>query len=828
MQPATRMLAITGAVLLLAVIGMAVLAGVVAAHPPDTASGPPYLRPSAQHWLGTDDLGRDLWSQLVFGARVSLAVGLVAAVAATVIGLTAALLAGWYQGWVDVIIMRVVDVTLSLPFLVLVLVLAAYFGRGLGVLIVLIAAVLWARPARLLRAQVLKLTEVGHVVAAKAMGVGTARILARHLLPRLVPLLLSQFVRAAVIAVVVQSGVAFLGLGDPARPSWGTTLYFANNGNAILTDAWLWWVVPPGAALAVLTVGLAFVGYALEEWAEPQLVSHGWRRPTTRILSAIEPAPAPEGTAFDIRNLSVAYDDKLAVDEVSLTVRSGRILGLVGGSGCGKSTMANAVLGLLPHPGRVVDGAVMLGSIDLRRLGRSGLTRVRGRQVALIPQAAMSSLNPIMTVLAQVTESARLGPARGAAAEPAALARAMLTRVGIRPDRHDAFPHQLSGGQRQRVAIAMAVVNHPRVLIADEPTTGLDVITQRDLMTLLVSLTEELNVDTWLISHDLPLVASYCHDVAVMDAGRVVERGPVDAVLTEPKAEPTRELVVAFPRLGDRFDLPDSTESDDGPGLPLAALALDEVSVRYRNRVGAEPVVALDTVSLTVSRGERVALVGRSGAGKSTVAKLVTGLVSPAEGAVEVLGVDVNSASHGEMRKLRRRVQTVFQDPYDSLHPGMTVADIVAEPLVVAGVDRPARTAAVSQALASLGLEPAADFGRRHVGSLSGGQRQRVALARTLVARPELIVADEPTSMLDATLRLTVARQLLAVQSDVGATLLFITHDLALAAMVADRIVVLADGAVVEDGPVEQILANPDHQETARLLEAVNELSRRA
>ena len=832
LAPATRMLAVVGAVLLVVVIGMALFADLVAAHPPDRASGAPYDAPSADHWLGTDDLGRDLWAQLVFGARVSLAVGLVAAVAATVIGVTAALVAGWYQGWVDVVIMRAVDVTLSLPFLVLVLVLAAYFGRGLLVLILLITAVLWARPARLLRSQVLKLRSVGHIVAARAMGVGTPRILFRHVLPRLVPLLLSQFVRAAVVAVVVQSGVAFLGLGDPARPSWGTTLYFANNGNAILTDAWLWWVVPPGVALAVLTVGLAFVGYALEEWAEPRLVSHGWRRPVARRLSDDAPPPAPDELVLDIRDLTVTYGGTqaeptdaavgAAVDAVSLAVSRGRMLGLVGGSGCGKSTLANAVLGLLPHPGRVVDGVVMLGEQDLRRLGRQGLEQLRGRRIAVVPQAAMSSLNPTKTALEQVAESARLsGRPPADAAEAAA---AMLSRVGIEPTRQTSFPHELSGGQRQRVVVAMAVVNEPDLMIADEPTTGLDVVTQRDLVALLQSLRADLGLDIVLISHDLPLVSSCCDDVAVMERGRVVERGPVAAVIDEPVAAATQELVAAFPRLGDRFE---GGEESGKVAAREPILRLRNVSVVYQARRGDEPVTALDGVDLTIREGERVAVVGRSGAGKSTLARLATGLVEPSSGTAEVLGAEIGSLSRTGLRALRRRIQTVFQDPYDSLHPGMSVERIVAEPLVVAGVDRTRHRELVAAALESLDLAPAVEFLGRFTGSLSGGQRQRVALARTLVAEPELILADEPTSMLDATLRKTVARQLLTVQADLGASLLFITHDLALAGMVADRIVVLSGGRVVEDGPSHRVLAEPQHEETQELLAAVAALDRR-
>lgn len=542
LRPSTRALAAAGAVMLVLVVGAAVFADLLAAHPPDRASGTPYERPSADHPLGTDDLGRDLWAQLVFGARVSLLVGLVAATAATAVGTAAALVAGWRGGWVDAVIMRAVDLALSLPFLVLVLVLAAYFGRGLEVLIVLIAGVLWSRPARLLRGQVLKVRELGHVVAAEAMGAGPLRILVVHILRRLVPLLSSQFVRAAAVAVIVQSGVAFLGLGDPGRVSWGSTLYFANNGSAILTDAWLWWVVPPGAALTVLIVGLAFVGFAAEEVADPQLVSHGWQRPVRRRLPEEPPEPCPPEVALDIRGLSVDFDGAAAVREADLRIGRGRLLGLVGESGSGKSTLGLAVIGLVPRPGRIRCRALMLGETDLRRLGRLGLQRVRGREVAVVPQAAMSALDPTMTVLSQVAEAAALG----SAPDPSEAAADMLTRVGLGGDRHRAFPHELSGGQRQRAVIAMAVVNRPGLLIADEPTTGLDVVTQQSVLDLLDDLRADLGLDVWLISHDLPLVASRSDDLAVISAGQIVERGPTATVLSRPRHPHTKELLAAF------------------------------------------------------------------------------------------------------------------------------------------------------------------------------------------------------------------------------------------------------------------------------------------
>ena len=542
----TRALAAIGVVMLVIVIGGAVFAGQLAQHPPDKTTGGQFEAPSAEHWLGTDDLGRDLFAQLVHGARVSVSVGLVAATLAMLIGTTVALIAGWRGGATDAVLMRLVDLVLSLPFLVLVLVLAAFFGRGVVVTIALIAGVLWARPARLLRSQVLKIREQGHVVAADTMGASTARILGRHVLPRLIPLFTSQFVRAATVAVVVQAGVAFLGLGDPGRVSWGSMLFLANNASAILTDAWKWWILPPGLALSALIVGLAFVGFALEERAEPKLASHGWRPVVRRRLDPEIPPPSPSDVALDIRDLSVRYGDAAAVTDVSVQIKRGRVLGVAGESGSGKSTLALAALGLLPAAGEITAGNVMLGETDLRRLGRAGLTRIRGRSIGFIPQAAMSLLDPTLTIHQQVRASAGLTMPDAAAKVRAA---ELLERVGIDRNRHRAYPHELSGGMRQRVVIAIALANTPAVVIADEPTTGLDVVTQADILDLLDEMRADLNMDLMLVSHDLRLVGARTDDLAVMYAGRVVEYGPSTEVLASPSHPYTAALLEALPDL---------------------------------------------------------------------------------------------------------------------------------------------------------------------------------------------------------------------------------------------------------------------------------------
>lgn len=579
---AGRAMGILGAVLLGASVLVAIAAPVIARHSPTDLSGTPFARPSWAHPLGTNDVGQDLFAQLVFGARLSLVIALGAAAIALFVGLLVAVLAGYYRGAVDTVLMRVVDLMLGFPFLVLVIVLAAFFGRGLGTTIVVIATVLWARPARILRAQVLKLRELDHVIAARAMGASDRWVIVRHIVPRIAPLGAAQFVRAANVAVMLEASLAFLGLGDPNRISWGTMLYFANARSAFLTDAWRWWILPPGLALTVVILGLAFLGYAVEEWADPRLRRPA-PRPVRRRAFPAGPVTAGAGPALRVSGLVVEYrlpgSIVRAVDGVDLTVRRGSLVGLVGESGSGKTTLALTVAGVLRPPGRVMSGAMSLAGHDLGRPARPVVAPFRGRTVALVPQGAMNALNPAYRVLSQVAEAALL---TRDATEATARARDLLDRVGLPASRHRAFPHELSGGMRQRALIAMALVNDPVLLVADEPASGLDVVTRAQVLKLLLQLRDELGIAILLVSHDLPTVSRLADDLAVMYGGRIVEKGPAARVSASPEHPYTKALFGAFPSLrGDRQPLaalpgevPDLTRASAGcrfrPRCPCA------------------------------------------------------------------------------------------------------------------------------------------------------------------------------------------------------------------------------------------------------------------
>ncbi|CAA9274481.1 MAG: Oligopeptide transport ATP-binding protein OppD [uncultured Acidimicrobiales bacterium] len=538
-----RTLGRLGLVLLALSASAAMFAPLVARHSPTRPSGLPLRRPGLGHPLGTDDLGVDIFAQLVYGARISLAIGVGAAALALAIGLLVAVVAGWKRGWAEAVLMRLTDVTLAFPFLPLVLVLAAFLGRGLVTTAVVIAAVSWARPARVLWAQVLKLREFQHVQAARAMGGSGTRIVSRHILTRLTPLASAQFVRVANAAVISEAALAFLGLGDPNQASWGIMLSNASSNNALLTGAWKWWMLPPGFALTVVVLGFAFTGYACEEWADPRLASTSGR---LRFLSGPRrrpPTVAPVAPAGDpileVRDLVVSYrrGTPPAVKGVSFEVPRGRITALVGESGSGKSTIVMGLLGLLPGDPVVQGEATFEGR---KLLSAAAAARVRGRRIGLVTQAAMNALNPAYTIHAQIAEAAELtmppDRARRRATE-------LLGDVGLPASAHQAYPHELSGGMRQRVIIAMALANSPDLLIADEPTTGLDLVTQASILRLVQDLKDRLGLTVLIITHDVQMVLRVADELVILEDGRVVERGDASKVASAPTEDYSRRLL---------------------------------------------------------------------------------------------------------------------------------------------------------------------------------------------------------------------------------------------------------------------------------------------
>jgi peptide/nickel transport system ATP-binding protein len=530
---------------------------------------------------------------------------------------------------------------------------------------------------------------------------------------------------------------------------------------------------------------------------------------------------------LEIRNLRVVYrgaEAAPAVAGVDLDLAAGGTLGLVGETGCGKSTVAHAVIDLL-GPAAEVSGSIRLDGLEL--VGTDAVTKrgLRGSSIALVPQAAINGLNPVVRVGDQVAETLRLHGVR----DRVEVRRRVLETfdlVELPRDRISAFPHELSGGMRQRVAIAMALVGRPRLVIADEPTTALDVVVQGQILDTIARLRAELGFALLLISHDLGVIAEACDRVAVMNAGRVIEEGPTQEVFGEPRHEYTRELKRAAD--GTR---PERTTVVP-PGEPFLRFegvtkefALHRSAFSRLASSRSATIRAADDVSLEIRRGEVLAVVGQSGSGKSTIANLALGLEKPTSGSITLDGRPL-----AELSRLERtsRIQMVFQDPFRSLDPRRRAFEAVAEPLRAHGItDRDEVTARVRRALEAAQLSPAARFEDRFPHELSGGQRQRLVIARALALEPALIVADEPVSMLDVSVQSGVLDVLLRMRDELEIGYLFITHDLRVAEHVSDRIAVIYHGRIVETGPTEQLLAAPSHDYTRLLLDSVPGRKRR-
>jgi|TARA_B100001167_G_scaffold185672_1_gene146117 peptide/nickel transport system ATP-binding protein len=520
---------------------------------------------------------------------------------------------------------------------------------------------------------------------------------------------------------------------------------------------------------------------------------------------------------IEITDLTITLDlpggPMPVVRDVSLSLERGEALGIVGESGSGKSMTALALMRLLPRVARVKAKTLGFDGLDLTSLEDARFAAdIAGPRIGMIFQEPMTSLNPVYTIGRQMTEGAVARGMRPAQAREKAVA--LLDRVGI-PDadaRMTQYPHQMSGGQRQRVMIAMTLMLDPDVLIADEPTTALDVTVQAQILDLLDDLRREREMGLILISHDLAVVAQRTDRVAVMYHGALVEQGAASDVLFAPQHDYTKALLAAIPRL-------------DAPPRPTVAAGDVVIEARDVTRVFASrkglfgpkrEVNALDGVSLSVQRGETLALIGESGSGKSTLARILLGLDAPSSGEVSMLGKPLAEL---DPTARARFVQPVFQDPYTSLNPRRRLAEIIARPLVLRDEgDRGSRLAAVEEAMEHVRLP--ARLLHAYPSQLSGGQRQRVAIARALVTKPQALICDEPTSALDVSVQAQILALLDDLRAELGLTCLIITHDMAVVRETADRVAVMYRGQIVEEGSAAEVLTHPSNDYTARLLAA--------
>ncbi|WP_032405770.1 ABC transporter ATP-binding protein [Rhodococcoides fascians] len=531
----------------------------------------------------------------------------------------------------------------------------------------------------------------------------------------------------------------------------------------------------------------------------------------------------PRESALSVKSLSVTFltdaGEVDAVTEVSFEVYPGEVLAVVGESGSGKSVSVRSAIGLLPDTARV-EGHVVLGGQDVTRLSNKAWAQMRGNKISMVFQEPGSALDPLFTIGYQIVEAlrahTRADGKRMSAKDAKARAIELLTMVGLpSPEqRFSYYPHELSGGQKQRVMIAIAISCEAKVIIADEPTTALDVTVQAEILELLRDLKDRLGCAIVLITHSMGVVSDLADRVVVMQNGRVVEEAPVAQLFDAPADDYTKKLLAAVPTLA-------AVESDktvDTSGEPV--LEVSRLVVQFSGGVGSPAFRAVDDVSLTIHRGETLGLVGESGSGKSTIGRCVAALQKPTSGSVTVMGRNIAGVSERKLKPLRKRFGFVFQDPSASLNPRLTVGQCIAEPMIVHKYgSKDAIAARTTELLDAVHLPSGTD--KRYPHELSGGQRQRVSLARALVLGPDLVVADEPTSALDVSVQAAVLDLFEALQQEFGFACLFISHDLAVVDRVAHRVVVLRNGGIVEEGTPWKILRSPEADYTKKLLAAI-------
>ncbi len=547
---------------------------------------------------------------------------------------------------------------------------------------------------------------------------------------------------------------------------------------------------------------------------------------------------------LSVRDLRVAFrvDKKTneVVHGVDLDVYPGETVAIVGESGSGKSTTMHAVINLLPGTGHITGGSIKWNGRELVGIKRRDMETIRGREIGLVPQDPMSNLNPVWSVGFQVEEAIRANGLASGRREVKKRAIEVLEKAGLQnaEQRMKQYPHQFSGGMKQRALIGIGLSADPQLLIADEPTSALDVTVQRVVLDHLAQRTRELGTAVVFITHDLGLAAERAEKLIVMYRGNIVESGPSREILQHPQHPYTKRLVSAAPslasrRIGSNPDLPPApTETFD-----VAAIAEDDSKVIVREPVievadltkvyrlrkgnfGHEDFTAVGQANFTINRGETLALVGESGSGKSTIAKMVLQLEKPTSGTIKIDGIDTATLGSSGLFALRRKLQPVFQDPYGSLDPLVSIGNTIAEPLNVHNVgDRASRRARVLELLDQVALPR--ELATRYPNELSGGQRQRVAVARGLALKPEILVLDEAVSALDVLVQAQILDLLAELQRELGLTYLFITHDLAVVRLIADRVCVMQSGRIVEQATTDEVFENPQMEYTRNLLDAI-------
>ena len=801
-----------------ALILVAIVAPLVAGGRADELTDQLRQGASWQHPLGTDVLGHDMLARTFVAARLTLLMAAGATLVALGLGAllgTAVALAGRRMRAVGE---RAIELLIAFPAVLLAIVVATVLSPSGWSATLAVGLALTPAFARMTNSLATTVSGRDHVVVARLLGRHRGWILRRHIVPNIRDTLLILTSICFASAVVSLSALGFLGLGvQPPSYDWGSLL---NQGlQSLYTNP----VQAIGPAVGILLIGLfaGLLGDGIAVALAPGAL--GTRAVARAAAPALADAPAPATDAGGVVDGHVVVRDLHVrgaggaelVRGVSFALQRGEIVGLVGESGSGKTLTAMSIAGLLPGGLALTAAELRIGEIDL--LG-SADPRALATSLGVVFQDPSSSLNPALRIGSQVTEVARVhGGASRAAAARAAVQAFDEVRLPEPERKLRRYPHELSGGQRQRVMLAGALVNDPSVIVADEPTTALDVTVQAEILLLLRRANERHGAAILFISHDIAVVGQLCHRVLVMQHGRIVEDLPIERLRAGDAQHPhTRTLLAAAPLLDARGDGA-RERPDDGGTDPATALAVRDLRIGYD--ASAAPVV--DGVSFALRRGRALGLVGESGSGKSTIARAIVGIVSAQSGSVQLDGEELTALRGASRRSAVRRVQLVPQDPYASLNPRMTVSAAIAE-----GCDPTLRAAErardVERLLGDVALDPA--LAERYPHQLSGGQRQRVAIARALAARPAILIADEITSALDTSVQAGVLDLLRDLRAELDLTLLFISHDLAVVSQVCDDVAVLHRGRIVEQGAIADVFAVPQAPYTRALLDAVPRL----
>jgi len=788
--------------------------------------------PSSENWLGTDDQGRDVVARVIYGFRISVLFGLVLTLVSSVVGVTAGAVQGYFGGWIDLLFQRFIEMWTSIPVLYLLIIIAAIIEPNFWILLGIMLLFSWVALVGVVRAEFLRGRNLEYIRAARALGLSNAKIMFKHLLPNAMVATLTFMPFILNSSITTLTSLDFLGFGlPPGSPSLGELLA---QGKANLQAPWLG--ITAFCVIGIMLSLLIFIGEAVRDSLDPR-----------KTFVAPEPAEQTAGSGYDaaahskalksarnvklhedallrVEDLSVRFtsDDKTvdAVRHVSFDIMPGETVALVGESGSGKSVSALSVMRLLPYPAAShPSGKIHYGGEDLLHCSEDELRDIRGNRISMIFQEPMTSLNPLQTIEQQVGEVLKL---HSGLSDRAARKRVieLLDKVGIEnaKGRLGSYPHELSGGQRQRVMIAMALANEPDLLIADEPTTALDVTIQAQILQLLQDLQKELNMAMLLITHDLGIVRKMASRVNVMNDGEIVEHGKTEQIFQSPKHAYTKHLLAAEPK-------GDPPKADSRAPVVVETEAL---KVWFPIRKGllkrtVGHIKAVDGLSIKLRAGQTLGVVGESGSGKTTLGLALLRLIS-SEGPIAYVGKRIDGLDSRSMRPLRRQMQAVFQDPYGSLSPRLSVGQIIEEGLLIQSpeLSREERRARVSQALKEVDLDP--DSQDRYPHEFSGGQRQRIAIARAMVLQPKFVMLDEPTSALDVSVQAQIVDLLRELQDRHGLSYLFISHDLKVVRALANSVIVMRNGKVVEQGTAEQIFSSPRKAYTKALMAAAFDL----